>query len=37
MLELVHPLWKWAATNAAKFQAARADYDLKHATAAGRK
>ena len=33
MLDLVHPLWKWAATHVAKFQAAQADYDLKHATA----
>jgi DNA-binding HxlR family transcriptional regulator len=30
MLELVHPLWKWAATNVAKFQAAQADYDLRY-------
>src|SRR6202050_1999895 len=30
MLELVHPLWKWAATNVAKFQAAQTDYDLRH-------
>jgi DNA-binding HxlR family transcriptional regulator len=30
MLEMVHPLWKWAATNVAKFQAAQAGYDLKH-------
>jgi DNA-binding HxlR family transcriptional regulator len=37
MLELVHPLWKWAATNVARFQAAQADYDLKHATGTARK
>jgi DNA-binding HxlR family transcriptional regulator len=37
MLELVHPLWKWAATNVARFQAAQADYDLKHAAGAHRK
>lgn len=36
MLELVHPLWKWAATNVARFHAAQADYDLKHATGADR-
>ena len=30
MLELVHPLWKWAAANVAKFQAAQAAYDLRH-------
>jgi DNA-binding HxlR family transcriptional regulator len=27
MLELVHPLWRWAATNVAKFQTAHAAYD----------
>ena len=30
MLDLVHPLWKWAAANVAKFQVARSEYDLKH-------
>ena len=30
MLELVHPLWRWAATNVAKFQAAQAKFDSKH-------
>ena len=30
MLELVHPLWRWAAANVAKFQAARAAYDSRH-------
>jgi DNA-binding HxlR family transcriptional regulator len=29
MLELVHPLWLWASTNVAKFQAAQAAYDLR--------
>lgn len=29
MLELVHPLWRWAAANVGKFQAAHAGYDLK--------
>ncbi|ADW68984.1 winged helix-turn-helix transcriptional regulator [Granulicella tundricola] len=29
MLELVHPLWKWAAANVAKFQAAQTSYDLR--------
>jgi DNA-binding HxlR family transcriptional regulator len=28
MLDLVHPLWRWAAANVGKFQAAHADYDL---------
>lgn len=37
MLELVHPLWKWAATNVARFHAAQPDYDLKHAASAHRK
>ena len=36
MLELVHPLWRWAATNVAKFQAAHAAYDEQHASRAGR-
>ena len=27
MLELVHPLWRWTATNVAKFQAAHSRYD----------
>ncbi len=36
MLELVHPLWRWAATNVAKFQAAHAAYDEQHASTAGR-
>lgn len=31
MLELVHPLWRWAAANVTKFQAAQAAYDLGHA------
>jgi DNA-binding HxlR family transcriptional regulator len=30
MLELVHPLWKWASANVAKFQAAQAAYDSRH-------
>ena len=30
MLELVHPLWVWAAANVAKFQAAEAAYALRH-------
>jgi DNA-binding HxlR family transcriptional regulator len=30
MLELVHPLWVWAAANVAKFQAAQAVYTLRH-------
>jgi DNA-binding HxlR family transcriptional regulator len=30
MLGLVHPLWKWAAANVAKFQAAQAAYDSLH-------
>jgi len=34
MLELVHPLWRWAATNVAKFQVAQTEYDSKHKTAA---
>ncbi|WP_263382812.1 winged helix-turn-helix transcriptional regulator [Granulicella arctica] len=29
MLELVHPLWKWAATNVGKFKAAQAGYDSR--------
>ena len=33
MLDLVHPLWRWAAINVAKFQAARAAYDSKHRSA----
>jgi DNA-binding HxlR family transcriptional regulator len=37
MLDLVHPLWKWAATNVGKFQAAQVSYDLKHATNGSRK
>ena len=36
MLALVHPLWKWAATNVAKFQAAQATYDGRHTSRAGR-
>jgi DNA-binding HxlR family transcriptional regulator len=32
MLELVHPLWVWAAANLARFQAERAGYALRHAT-----
>ena len=36
MLDLVHPLWRWAATNFARFQAAKAAYDLKHKATAGR-
>jgi DNA-binding HxlR family transcriptional regulator len=31
MLDLVHPLWRWAAENVAKFQAAHAKYDLERA------
>jgi DNA-binding HxlR family transcriptional regulator len=34
MLELVHPLWRWAAINVAKFQAAHTEYDSKHKAAA---
>src|SRR5271167_33000 len=30
MLELVHPLWVWAAANVAKFQAAQAAFALRH-------
>jgi DNA-binding HxlR family transcriptional regulator len=37
MLELVHPLWRWAAANVARFQAAQAEYDRKHAAGGGRK
>jgi DNA-binding HxlR family transcriptional regulator len=33
MLEIVHPLWKWAAANVAKFQAAQAGYDLQYKAA----
>lgn len=33
MLELVHPLWKWAAENVGRFQAAQAGYDLRQKTA----
>jgi DNA-binding HxlR family transcriptional regulator len=33
MLDLVHPLWKWAASNVARFQAAQAEYDRKHTPA----
>ena len=29
MLDLVHPLWKWASNNVAKFQAAQAAYDRR--------
>jgi len=29
MLEVVHPLWRWAATNVAKFQTAQDAYDLR--------
>jgi len=29
MLELVHPLWRWAATNVSRFQAAQTEYDLR--------
>jgi DNA-binding HxlR family transcriptional regulator len=36
MLELVHPLWRWAATNVAKFHAAHAAYDGQHAPKAER-
>src|ERR1700685_2466798 len=35
MLELVHPLWKWAATNAARFQAAHSGYDQLHTAKSG--
>ncbi len=37
MLELVHPLWRWAASNVIRFQTAHAEYDRKHTAAAGRK
>ncbi len=30
MLDLVHPLWRWAAANVARFQVARNNYDSKH-------
>jgi DNA-binding HxlR family transcriptional regulator len=30
MLELVHPLWKWAAANVTKFQAAQGAYNSRH-------
>jgi len=30
MLELVHPLWKWAAANVGKFQSAQTAYDSRH-------
>ena len=36
MLEVVHPLWKWAAANVARFQAAQSSYDLRPASGAGR-
>ena len=29
MLELIHPLWAWAAANVGKFQAAQTAYDLR--------
>ncbi len=29
MLEQIHPLWKWAATNLGRFQQARATYDMR--------
>jgi DNA-binding HxlR family transcriptional regulator len=32
MLELVHPLWRWAAANVAKFQTAHTTYDQHHPT-----
>jgi DNA-binding HxlR family transcriptional regulator len=35
MLSLVHPLWKWAATNVAKFQQAHAAYDRRRTSTAG--
>jgi DNA-binding HxlR family transcriptional regulator len=35
MLDLVHPLWRWAANNVGKFQAAQASYDLRIAAASG--
>jgi DNA-binding HxlR family transcriptional regulator len=36
MLDLVHPLWRFAAGNVAKFQAAHAAYDSKHKKTAAR-
>ena len=30
MLELVHPVWKWAATNVEKFQIAQSNFDCRH-------
>ena len=36
MLELVHPLWRWAAANVAKFQAAQTAYDMRHPATVGR-
>jgi len=35
MLGLVHPLWRWAATNVTKFQAAQAANDRRHTSKAG--
>ena len=31
MLELVHPLWQWAAANVSRFQSAQADFDRDQA------
>jgi DNA-binding HxlR family transcriptional regulator len=36
MLELVHPLRRWAASNVAKFQAAQAACDRRHTSKVGR-
>jgi DNA-binding HxlR family transcriptional regulator len=36
MLDLVHPLWRWAAANVAKFQIAHASYDSMHSARVGR-
>lgn len=33
MLELIHPLWAWAAANVARFQAAQASYDARRHSA----
>ncbi|RXH54807.1 winged helix-turn-helix transcriptional regulator [Granulicella sibirica] len=37
MLELVHPLWQWAAANVGRFQAAQANYDRDYSARAARK
>ncbi len=32
LLEVVHPLWRWASINVARFQVAQAEYDAQHTT-----